>query len=310
MQSQQRQDCKLIFGVCVLFLMAKFETTQAGFLHIPIVSKGSMIVHVHIGKMAGRTLMVKIGKLYGWCSWQPAFFWGEEEKYMNTLRDHDGEPCFTSYEANWWDMESVLNRQHMFLTMLRDPLEWMFSAIAHFEWSVRELISKGCFARSDEPQKTAHICCVPNGLLQPFLEAGGDVNASFRWRDLRLNTCDVLTYEPSFPLRRLTNDSVVFDEERINNQLEHNIFGIQEYFPESLLIILYQLGQPHAAKQWCDGKTSRDIGVRGMDTKVGLHRYGDLMTLVSSLKPYQRVYSQALALFWTRYKFIWSIICQ
>jgi len=273
---------------------------------IPVATGNELIIHIHIGKMAGRFVMEQFKRRT--CSWQPSDFWGRESSFLDLLRDHDGEACFTSYEINWWDVEHSLQRKHLFVTILRNPISWFLSATVHYEWTVADLVSRNCMTYNSP-------CCVPDELAT--LVFGGKYHSpsnssQFSWKyvDAQSTACPLIAYEPTFPLRRLSNNTGRFDLEKISSQLNTNIFGIQEFMAESLMLISFQLGDLSEAKALCRVKKLEHIvGKRNADSPIGLDKYGDLESMKAALEPYELVYSRALAVFFRRYDIVHARIC-
>ena len=99
-----------------------------------------VIVHVHISKMAGTTIMRSFPKMAGieYCPWQ-AERWPRHPTYGNAsyfyellahhCAEHVGPACFSTYEGAWDDVRASCSQPPLMLTMLRNPVAWMFSAI-------------------------------------------------------------------------------------------------------------------------------------------------------------------------------------
>ena len=103
-----------------------------------------VIVHIHIPKMAGTTVMRAFPRWAGisYCPWQ-SVRWPLHPTYGNETYFYElltrscaagaAPACFSSYEGAWDDALAACRWQPdarpIMLTLLRSPMAWLYSAM-------------------------------------------------------------------------------------------------------------------------------------------------------------------------------------
>jgi len=280
---------------------------------LPCAKNDTTVLHVHLAKMAGRTVMYeviqKLGIMCPWASYTFSDWWSNTTRALSDLAVHafDGYPCSFSYEMPLPVVERAT--QHMpnklYLLMLREPLSWFASAAAMARHTFEDLHTMGCF-------DNVSACCWDYQ----------DLLTSARYPRVE---CNRKWYGSNYPMTFLAKSSLEIIRERPNEglgiadeieiqmvatTLQRSIFGLVEYFSDSLLIILFQLGFPMLASRHCSHqKIKNKYGRRPDEADLGKVRYGLLKQISSSLRPYEAVYANALTLFFDRVKEVKRMIC-
>ena len=234
------------------------------------------VFHLHIAKMAGRTIM---GLRSRWfklppCDWALAQWYAPvdedvavvEGRLVDAIRRNtangSSRPCFLSQEANWFPLVPAFGATPVLvLTMLRPPIDWALSAAAHWQ-------------RSDErcPGIEQSGPCHRNGGLDDLVDSGcfweagqfsgKDVTRSCRrrWKNHTLahpeiphSACNAKCLGnygfPWFPLCRLTGKCHMGTRENAEavvrealSNLDTALVGLTHHHMPSICLLRFQLG--------------------------------------------------------------------
>lgn len=262
---------------------AKTHALQQTKLPLYLANRSSIVVHIHVGKMGGRSMIGSFPSIarmprcmfgyqsidhYPWSTFEDSASGMQllESRCANT----DDGPCFFSWAGDWAAQKAACkkapgNRSPFWITILRDPMSWTFSAMAHYKVTA-EQIRAG----------TATWF----GLTHPLNVLGRP--------DRRSNTSITL-----FSAVRTALDN-----------LHNSAFGILEDMPASYLVILWQLNMHERARQWCNTSSveATHTNTKATSTNIGLQSYDTAQWLASrpALSAYRCVYSIASTIFYTR----------
>ena len=125
--------------------------------HMPCFGANSTsVLHIHIAKMAGRSVMDAGAEVVGLerCGWNLGRFWGDRAAFARSIARHGREkpPCFASFEASWDEAMPAYGADSAVVaaTMLRAPLAWTASAVEHMRrrrhaGTLEEVNAANCF---------------------------------------------------------------------------------------------------------------------------------------------------------------------
>mmetsp|Transcript_43503 Transcript_43503/g.141102 ORF Transcript_43503/g.141102 Transcript_43503/m.141102 type:complete len:303 (-) Transcript_43503:131-1039(-) len=148
-----------------------------------------VIVHVHIPKMAGTTVMRAFPRWAGisYCPWQ-SVRWPLHPTYGNETYFYElltrscaagaAPACFSSYEGAWDDALAACRRQPdarpIMLTLLRSPMAWLYSAMRWSGQPPEKLARAGSWRTADGYGFDRPLCalsgrtwCRHPGLVDP-----------------------------------------------------------------------------------------------------------------------------------------------
>ena len=229
---------------------------------------GVPIFHLHMPKMAGQALLQLVPKLLQQplCAWAPNRFcaksghctpdWGNPDHFAAKVRSHHEElasrPCFTSYEGSWDAIIPSFERVHTppcVITMLREPHDWLLSAIEHdADWrrhtGIDDLFHRGCFKAFTQCDSQGYIYTEP----ATFLTREGDWKSPSRER---------------FAVARA--------------RLDATVFGLVEEMQASMCLWQWQFGL-RLNRSTCDCRHRR---VNAVD-KVGEHSESSTAKLLNA----------------------------
>ena len=315
----------------VEMLAARLQCPVARIAGIPMPcpnrSHGAPVFHMHIGKTGGRTVYTFAPTLVGQanCDWNQAnMSWGRPEYFVRTVRENRAElasrPCFTTYEVGWRAVDEGFGpTPPIVLTMLREPLSWLVSAIEHDKLEKRrnkgidDVVRRGCifdgFAGEVRPEGCLGYDYM-NFVVSNFLTlkgVGRFQDAPYQGRRLT----------NGFPKRQWARRL-----ETAKAHLDSSVFGLVEHFHATKCLWAFQFGH-HVSPQKCDcrirqhtpdhhdGGKGADLGGRSgslvhIGIRKGTRETIDLRTLQSLRRvtegPLGACYAYALSLFLERVK--------
>ena len=237
------------------------------------------LFHLHIAKMAGRSLMMDGPSWLGThkCSWSADLsFYGHERELVGRIGSRAGSmaPCFVSYEASYRDIGpayvKAIGRGPTVIVLLRSAMSWVVSAAEHFQRpnegcspypchrndGLEDLVASGCFWQPGQPAANAALA---NGAAK--CTSSGRGNYPF----------------PMFAVGRLASFKAVSPESsmahvervvaEVRQLVENSLVGLTEAYTASLCLFRHQLGLPVATYAACSslcsaGSSSRRLRVR------------------------------------------------
>ncbi len=303
---------------------------------LPLMHAHGSVVHVHVAKMAGRTIMDDFPRLAGMpkCKWQPPLFFGNTVRFVGLLQEHCGaQACFSSYEGDWDDMLVACRQASLhgnwtkvqlgsaalppappiFVTMLRSSISWAHSALTQAGLMHSAMKTANHSQRFAEWKRTGstdifYNLSLDEALLPANDPAGGTKEGREAW--------DSWWYGTDFPLRRLTSLARVLQdragaEERARHNLQEGAFGVVERMEDSMLLLLYQVGQPAAAATFCASNSSNQVDNHGGSHPRLAISGSDAAQeeLRRRLARYERVYEFGVRLFEQRVARVRRILC-
>ena len=275
-----------------------FQTALSN--NIPIARVNDPIHHVHIAKMAGRTVMYDFPS---WshiqkCYFQPQPFFGHISNEMKKLSSHcNNTSCFYSYEANFDDFQTACPSAFK-ITLLRHPMNWLVSAVSHYGQTLDSIIAAPASPKpSPKPADEASPAPSPK---PPSTDDGRVLSSASQW------------YGFNFPMKRLcgNRNPPCSVDDAVKNVFSM-AFGIVEYFEESKMLLLYQTNRVAEAKLLCDKSESvKSNGYKPDDTKIAHDlKYGQFRYEIDQLSTYAHVYDACLVEFFRRYRQVYNTLC-
>jgi len=268
----------------------------------------TLTMHVHIAKMAGRSVMYSAERTFGIrdCrhSWMKGVvFYGDPSQSRSLLSTHCGsDQCFFSFEDNLEDMETACgaapSARPLPITLLRSPMSWLFSAMAHLGTTGDAL---------EQIERHGESWTSREHPLYYFpRKIDADNSSSLTFILTRL-TSGSANKDP-------TMDAASWAKRAIDN-LERMAFGIVEYMEDSLLLLLYQLRMTERARRHCPGATKTEAsGLQHVGEAhsnwLNISSYAIAQTLAREMQVYRLVYSHALVLFQQRVTIAKAVVCQ
>ena len=234
---------------------------------LPQAENGSFINHVHIAKMAGRTIMNDFSSLSNIpkCDFQPKIFYRNEALNRQLLKTHCESSCFYSYEGNFDDFKKSCSSAFR-ITMLRKPIDWLISAASHYSVTLDDF---------DNPMNE---------------------------------------YSDNLPLKRLSNSESFSEPTTLLENIFSMGFGIVEYFPESMMLLLYHVNRKEKARTWCYSTPRiKEFGVRNDATIIAAnmsYKWYRTMMARPAIANYSLIYDVALAEFFRRHRVVHSELCE
>lgn len=231
------------------------------------------IYHLHIAKMAGRSIMEGGPHLFKLpsCQWQPTDFFvsnkasaadqsGEALAQLARKHANKSRPCFLSQEFSWNPIVPAYPSPPIVMTMLRSPLDWVMSAAAHWQRNdslcslssitgtchrnngLDDLVDSGCFWRPGTFNLKNQGPCRRNTSVG-IIEMGW-------WPYSACNhKCLSNYFFPLFPLSRLTGMYDIGTREKCedtirvaNKHLDTMLVGLSDEYVASLCLWRFQLG--------------------------------------------------------------------
>jgi len=250
----------------------------------------NIVAHVHIAKMAGRETLLHfpvVAKLQfcpfqgdEWNTWTA----NRSEELRTNLAKHCAatqEQCFFTWENNWDLFQQgctpailpYTGKQPFYMTLLRSPTSWVFSALAHYGKTGEEAASRDARGESFAGPYSFGI---PLNRL-----TGGSV-----------------------PTARKISTAL--------HNLRGAAFGLVEDVSASFLLILWQLGLSDQARSYCGAShpSLRSLtevehlgfGSRNGSFDIDIRRYATAQWLANApaIQPYACVYSVAATEFYHR----------
>lgn len=284
--------------------------TQAavGFGALPVPhynhTQHTIIAHVHVAKMAGRSVIRDFQATSGlkFCSFQgnPWTTYLRKNQTVPILSSGCGAErrCIFTWEAEWKAFQEgceqamvtaapgpvVKGAVPFFLTLIRSPLSWVFSAMAHYSKTGEDVVAADIQAR-----KIGY-----SGWLG--------------W------------YGFDFPLHALSGSNVPMGQRAVAalHNLQHSAFGLVSDLSASLLVILWQLGIPERAERFCiSTSTSKESELpvghnpfeKNSSYQIDIRFYSTAQYLVARMTPYECVYTKAASAFYQRLGMARQALC-
>jgi len=280
------------------------------------------IFHLHIGKMAGRSLM---DDGPAWlelppCRWlRDLPFHGSMDRQLAMIRARarPRAPCFASLEADLIDVtaayqQAPVGRAPRVVTLLRSPMGWVVSAAMHYQRMGYQHNGEALH-RNDGLEDLVRSGC--------FFELGQDLNALRRSRKCRTNYGF-----PTFAVARLMSHSSLSQltgsalgqagvEELVSRAkatLDRLHVGLVESYTASLCLWRHELGLPlfdmdcqnlcrsatSATATLREHRVSNDAVVTPQDVNISNNLSATALNIIEkSMLPYSRIYAYATNLF-------------
>lgn len=200
--------------------------------------KAHDVFHLHIPKMAGRSLLCLTHKKV--TGLNPCRFtipfenhtWDSHADFDKAAKkavEGGGEiPCFMSWESTWTHadmLRKLRQRTPVVLTVIRDPLLWVISAVHHQAATLQEASEQGCFSHDSSR------CKLYYELRYPAI------------RELA-SSCDAMDHGAAM-------DHACVAQAKAH--LAMSVFGILEHYRESECVMRWQFqGLTEELKSQCD----------------------------------------------------------
>ena len=250
----------------------------------------NIVAHVHVAKMAGRETLLHfpvVAKL-NFCSFQgdkwDTYDANRSRELRTNLAKHCAatqEQCFFSWENNWDLFKQgctpailpYMGKQPFYMTLLRSPTSWVFSALAHYGITGEEAASRAARGESS-------LGLYSFGFPLERLTGG------------------------SVPTARKISTAL--------HNLRGAAFGLVEDVSASFLVILWQLGLSDQARRYCSTEVEQHgHGSRNGSFNIDIRRYATAQWLANApeIQPYACVYSVAATEFYHRLAKARDAIC-
>ena len=171
-----------------------------------------------------------------------------------------------------------------FITLIRSPMSWVFSAIAHYHQSVEGIVKAD--ARS--------------------LNIGHSGQSPENWRRAKW-------YGFDFPLIQFSGSGVPVDQRvavALHN-LRDSAFGLVSDFSASLVVILWQLGIPKQAELFCSSLTPASSRYKSNSSyNLDIQFYSTVSYMMAKMQPYECVYTNAASVFYQRLRMAQQDVCK
>lgn len=207
----------------------------------------SHLFHLHIAKMAGRTIMRDGPQWFEMpdCNWiAEGEFYDHTPNFVKSVRSHasTSSSCFSSYEGNWDEIVPSFGPTPVLVAVvLREATSWAKSAAAHFQrpniYNGNICVPFPCHRNNGIDDLVSSGC---------FFEPGRSKPAGFNE-----SKCSAQYNFPEFSLMRLTNETSINQSEialvrpffeRARLHLESALVGTTEHLAATLCLWRFQLG--------------------------------------------------------------------